>query len=154
MQVVQLQVLTIFSDLINMQESPSSGPNLPIEHAQALRLLIPQLPESMPLAQAARSLSTLLCNSLDGSEGGEESLFALIMDPHVSEGIAAAGIAHVISQGDAALAGKGVVQALQRFGAGADTVKRCLLNFPVCHPCPARSRHRVTLHDAHSHGRQ
>ena len=128
---MQPKVLSVLADLLIQQEHPSAGPCLPIDHVPVLKRLLQHLPDSAPLASAAKSLSKVVCSPHHDTAALEDGLLAMVMDEHATPGVAAAGIANFISQGHLEVAAKGIVQALSRFGTADTRVIHCLANFQV-----------------------
>ena len=131
MQVTQLQVFVLLCDLIALQDSPSSGPNIAVDHSQSLAVLLRRLPAEAPLATAARSMTTILCSGPQDNASLESALLEFVMQEQASACVVASCVAHYIAQGNVAAACKGVLQAVQRFGDESEPVLACLLSVKV-----------------------
>jgi hypothetical protein len=141
MQVTQLQVFVLLCDLITLQDSPSAGPNLSVDHNHVLRVLLQQVPAEAPLAPAAQSMATMLCGSAQDASALESALLEFVMQEQATADVVASYIMHCVAQGQCEVACKGLLQAVQRFGEQSAPLLQCLLNIKVRHPshgCPAR----------------
>jgi hypothetical protein len=140
-QVVQLQILVVLCDLITMQDSPSAGPNIAVDHEQSLDCLLQQVAPDAPLAGVARSLAAMLSSKVRDEGELESILLDLIMHDNVNAKIAASFIKHFISQGHVEAACKGLLHALERFTDSPGTLLQCLLEVKVRLVCSKSSQH-------------
>lgn len=132
LQTTQLKVLVLLCDFITQQDSPSATVNIPVNHTDVLRRLIAQLPASSELAGTACAVSTLLAAQHASETELEEALLGLTTQEHASASVCGACCAHVIAQGHAGIACRGLLQTLQRIKTDAAPLLAALKNIRVC----------------------
>ena len=115
--MTSLQITALLCDAIAQQDSPSCGPSIAVDHTAVLRRLVAALPATSELATTAASLCAMLGGGSQDGEALEDALKNLVL--HATAEVCAACCAHFITQGHAGAACKGILQAVQRFGAGA-----------------------------------
>ena len=131
MQVMQLQALVLLCDLITMQDCPSAGQNIAVDHEQTLGFLLQHLPEELPFVATVKSIAALLgCNGCE-QMSIENAMLDIATQDAASADIVAACVNHCICQQELAAASTGILQSIQRFGSEVEPVLRCLLAFKV-----------------------